>query len=152
MKPRVLVVDDEERKATVVAAALERAGYECDTARDGESALVALDARGADALVTDWKMPGMDGLELLRRSRDRHPGLPVILLTAHGTVSSAVAAMREGAFDYVIKPFDNEELKGVAAKALELSRLSRENEYLRSELKSRYLDRKSTRLNSSHRL
>ena len=138
MKPRILVVDDEARMAAVVSAALERAGYECETAGDGESALAALDARGADALVTDWKMPGMDGLELLRRARERRPGLPVILLTAHGTVPTAVAAMREGAFDYVIKPFDNDELRACVARAVSLTRLERENRWLRQEVSSRY--------------
>ena len=138
MKPRVLVVDDEERMATVVAAALGRAGYDCETAASGEAALAALDARGADALVTDWKMPGMDGLELLRRARERRPGLPVILLTAYGTVPSAVAAMREGAFDYVVKPFDNDELRACVARAVALTRLERENRWLRQEISSRY--------------
>ena len=138
MKPRILVVDDEARMAAVISAALERAGYECETANDGESALAALDARGADALVTDWKMPGMDGLELLRRARERRPGLPVILLTAHGTVPTAVAAMREGAFDYVIKPFDNDELRACVARAVALTRLERENRWLRQEVSSRY--------------
>ncbi len=73
----------------------------------------ALDARGADVVVTDWKMPGMDGLELLRRCTRKRPGVPVILITAYASVPSAVAAMREGAFDYVTKPFDNDELRAV---------------------------------------
>jgi len=138
MKPRVLVVDDEERMATVVAAALQRAGYECETAASGEAALAALDARGADAVVTDWKMPGMDGIELLRRLRERRPGLPVVLLTAHGSVPSAVAAMREGAFDYVVKPFDNDELRASVARAVAITRLERENRWLRQEVATRY--------------
>src|SRR5439155_648852 len=82
------------------------------------AALAALEERGADVLVTDWKMPEMDGIELLRRLHARRPGLPVILVTAHGTVPSAVAAMREGAFDYVTKPFDNDELRATVARAL----------------------------------
>src|SRR5207245_2103506 len=98
----------------------------------------ALDARGADVVVTDWKMPEMDGIELLRRLHARRPGLPVILVTAHGTVPSAVAAMREGAFDYVTKPFDNDELRATVARALEMRRLERENRWLRQEVASRY--------------
>ncbi|TMB53829.1 MAG: response regulator, partial [Deltaproteobacteria bacterium] len=84
-----------------MAAALRRAGHQCETCAGGEAALAALEEHGADVVVTDWKMPHMDGIELLRRLHARRPGLPVILVTAHGTVPSAVAAMREGAFDYV---------------------------------------------------
>ena len=138
MKPRVLVVDDEARMASVVSAALERGGWECEACADGEAALAALDARGADAIVTDWKMPGMDGLELLRRLHALRPALPVILLTAHGDVRTAVAAMREGAFDFVTKPFDNDELRACVGRALELDRLQRENRWLRAEVASRY--------------
>jgi len=138
MKPRVLIVDDEERMASVVAMALGRAGYECEVCNSGAAALAVLEARAADAVVTDWKMPQMDGIELLRRLHAQQPGLPVILLTAHGSVPSAVAAMREGAFDYVTKPFDNDELRAVVARALEMTRLERENRYLRQEVGSRY--------------
>ena len=138
MTARVLIVDDEERMAEVIAAALRRAGHECETCASGAAALAALDARGADVVVTDWKMPEMDGIELLRRLHARRPGLPVILVTAHGTVPSAVAAMREGAFDYVTKPFDNDELRATVARALELRRLERENRWLRQEVASRY--------------
>jgi DNA-binding NtrC family response regulator len=138
VKPRILIVDDEERMASVVATALGRAGYDCATAGSGEAALRALDERAADVVVTDWKMPGVDGFELLRRLKIRSPELPVILLTAYGSVPSAVAAMREGAFDYVAKPFDNEELRATVARALEITRLSRENRYLRQELGRRY--------------
>jgi len=136
--PRVLVVDDEERMAAVVAAALGRAGYVCETASGGEAALAALEARGADVVVSDVKMPGMDGLELLRRLHERRPELPVVLLTAHGSVASAVAAMREGAFDYVTKPFDNDDLRACVARALALRRLERENRWLRQEVQGRY--------------
>ncbi len=138
MTPRVLVVDDEERMASVVAMALGRAGYACETCASAAEALAALAARGADVVVTDWKMPGMDGIELLKRLHAEQPGLPVILITAFASVPSAVAAMREGAFDYVTKPFDNDELRAVVARALELTRLERENRYLRQEIGSRY--------------
>jgi DNA-binding NtrC family response regulator len=138
MKSRVLIVDDEARMAEVVAAALRRAGHECETQPSGDAALAALDERGADVVVTDWKMPEMDGIELLRRLHARRPGLPVILLTAHGTVPSAVAAMREGAFDYVTKPFDNDELRATVGRAVELTRLERENRWLRQEVATRY--------------
>ena len=138
MRPRVLVVDDEARVAGVVATALGRAGYECETCASGTAALAALEERAADVVVTDWRMPEMDGVELLRRLRARWPNLPVILLTAYGTIPSAVAAMREGAFDYVTKPFDNDDLRAAVSRALELARLARENRYLRQEVGNRY--------------
>ncbi len=138
MKPRILIVDDQERVAEVIATALAHAGYECETHRSGASALAAVEQRGADAVVTDWKMEEMDGMELLREIRRRRPELPVILITAYGSVSSAVAAMREGAFDYVTKPFDNDELRATIARALEMTRLARENRYLRQEIGIRY--------------
>jgi DNA-binding NtrC family response regulator len=138
MMARVLVVDDEERIATVVAAALERAGWECVVCTSGDAALAELERRDADVVVTDWKMPGMDGVELLRQVRARRPRLPVILLTAYASVRAAVEAMRQGAFDYVAKPFDNDELRAAVARALELGRLERENRWLRQEVASRY--------------
>jgi DNA-binding NtrC family response regulator len=138
MKERVLIVDDQPRVAEVVAAALTNAGYECETHSGGASALAAVEQRGADAVVTDWKMDGMDGIELLRELHRRRPELPVILITAYGSVSSAVAAMREGAFDYVIKPFDNDELRSTIGRALEMTRLQRENRYLRQEIATRF--------------
>jgi DNA-binding NtrC family response regulator len=138
MKPRILIVDDEERMAGVVAMTLGRVGFECETCASGEAALAALDARGADVVVTDWKMPHMDGIELLRRLHARRPGMPVILLTAYASVPSAVQAMREGAFDYVTKPFDNDELRALVRRALEMTRLERENRYLRQEVATRY--------------
>ncbi|MCW5892746.1 MAG: sigma-54-dependent Fis family transcriptional regulator [bacterium] len=136
--PRILVVDDEPRMASVVAGALGRAGWICEVASGGAAALAALEARDADAVVTDWKMPEMDGLELLTRLKAQRPNRPVVLLTAYGDVRAAVAAMRAGAFDYVTKPFDNEELRAVVGRALELGRLERENRWLRQEVASRY--------------
>jgi len=138
MKPRVVIVDDEERMAGVIAATLARVGYECQQCASGDAALAALEEHPADVVVTDWKMPGMDGLTLLRRLRARWPAMPVVLLTAYGSVPSAVAAMREGAFDYVTKPFDNDELRALVARALDMTRLERENRYLRQEVASRY--------------
>ena len=138
MKPRVIIVDDEPRMATVVAMALERDGYECEPCTSAAAACAAVEARGAEVVVTDLKMPDLDGIELLRRLRATRPTLPVILLTAHGSVPSAVAAMREGAFDYVAKPFDNDELRALVARAIALTRLERENRELRRAVAGRY--------------
>jgi DNA-binding NtrC family response regulator len=135
---KILVVDDERRMASAVATALSRSGYACTTAGSASEALAAFDAGGADVVVTDWKMPGMDGIELLRELKTRRADLPVIVMTAHADVPSAVAAMREGAFDYVAKPFDNDELRALVARALEVTQLHRENAHLRRELAGRF--------------
>src|SRR6516225_5786055 len=138
MKARILIVDDQERMAAVIATALRFASYECDVVTDGERAFALLADRAYDAVVTDWKMPAIDGMELLRRVKRDRPGLPVILITAYGSVSSAVAAMRAGAFDYVTKPFDNDELRATVGRALEMAQLRRENTYLRQATTTRY--------------
>jgi DNA-binding NtrC family response regulator len=132
-----VIVDDEPGELGY-AMALERDGHECEPCESASAALEAIEARGADVVVTDLKMPDMDGIELLRRLRAARPALPVILLTAHGSVPTAVAAMREGAFDYVSKPFDNDELRALVARAIELTRLERENRELRREVAGRY--------------
>jgi DNA-binding NtrC family response regulator len=134
MDAKILIVDDESRMAEVIAMALTRSGHTAAIATSGADALEAFDRAPADLVITDWKMPGMDGVELLKALKQKAPSLPVILITAHADVPSAVAAMREGAFDYVTKPFDNDELRAVVHRALEMSALLRENHDLRKEL------------------
>ena len=125
MADRVLVVDDEQSLRKVLAATLQREGYEVQVAADGEEALAALDRDGADVVVTDLVMPKMDGLSLLRKVVVSHPDVPVIVVTAHGRVDSAVEAMKAGAFDFVTKPFEHAELKSIIAKAARQSRSER---------------------------
>jgi len=138
MSSRILVVDDEPRMAEVAATALRRLGYDCITCSSAAAALEVIEREGVDVVVTDWKMPEMDGFGLLGKLRERDPTLPVIFMTAYGDVPSAVAAMRAGAFHYVTKPFDNDELRSLVGRALEVTALHRENRYLRGELRSRY--------------
>ena len=134
MKARVVVVDDEPKMAEAIASALERSGHECVVLTSGREALDEVLARAPDVVVTDWRMEGLDGLELLRKIHTARPATPVILVTAYGDVPSAVAAMRAGAFDYVTKPFDNDELRSLVERALELRRLRDENRELRREI------------------
>jgi two-component system response regulator AtoC len=108
VKARVAVLDDEARMADVIAMVLRRAGHDVEPFRDGAAALAALRERPFDLLLTDLRMPAPDGLAVLREALAIDAELPVILITAHGTVSSAIEAMRHGAFDYVEKPFDND--------------------------------------------
>ena len=142
MIPRIAVVDDEARMAQVLAMVLRRDGHTVDVFTDPQACLDALAADPYDLLLTDLRMPAMDGVELLKAARALVPGLPVILITAHATVQTAVEAMREGAFDYVKKPFENAECRALVKRALEMNRLARENRYLRAELMTRFsLDR-----------
>ncbi len=134
MKARVVVVDDEPKMAEAIASALERSGHECVVFNRGAEALDEILARPPDVVVTDWRMEGLDGLELLKRIHAARPETPVILVTAYGDVPSAVAAMRAGAFDYVTKPFDNDELRNLVERAVELRRLRYENHELRREI------------------
>ncbi len=134
MKTRVVVVDDEPKMAEAIASALELAGHECVVFTSAREALDEVLARGPDVVVTDWRMEGLDGLELLRKIHTARPATPVILVTAYGDVPSAVSAMRAGAFDYVTKPFDNDELRSLVERALEIRRLRDENRELRREI------------------
>jgi len=138
MKPNLLILDDERRMVDIVSMVLRREGYEVTACTDPEEALAALGSAAFDLLITDLRMPGVDGLEVLKRARSAHPELPVILMTAHASVATAIEAMKQGAVDYVEKPFNNDELKALVRRALDHTRLERENRYLRGELKSRY--------------
>ncbi len=116
----ILVVDDEEDVRSFVAEALEGDGHACTEAASGREALAELARRGYDLLFTDLKMPGMDGIELVKQARAVAPELEIVVLTAHGTVDAAVLAMKLGAFDFLKKPISSPgELRLVAARALE---------------------------------
>jgi DNA-binding NtrC family response regulator len=115
---QVLIVDDEPNVRRVLSVLLRRDGYRTLEAGDGEEALRELDAHPVHAVVADLKMPRMNGLELLDAVQRLHPGVPVVLLTAHGTVGSAVEALKLGALDYLTKPYDPEEVRQVVAKAV----------------------------------
>jgi two-component system response regulator AtoC len=135
---RVLIVDDEPHVRRILAALLLDQRHEVAEVGSGEEALALLEGFAADLVMLDLSLPGIDGIETLRRIRERGQQAAVILMTAFGTIASAVEAMRLGAHDYLTKPFNNEQLLLVVARALELRRLSREVECLRSELESVY--------------
>ncbi len=138
MNPRILVVDDEERMAEIVGMVLRRDGFEVETFTNSKQALDRHDADPFDLVLTDLRMPAPDGLEVLRHVRAASAETPVVLFTAHATISNAIEALRDGAFDYIQKPFDNEALRACVRRALERNRLSRENRYLRAELHRRH--------------
>jgi len=131
-----LIVDDEPGHRMLVRAVLEDAGWRVTDAATGEAALAALDRAQPHVALVDMKMPGMDGLTLMRELHARIPVLPVVLLTAFGSVGAAVEAMKQGAFDYLTKPADNDELTAVLEKSYEYRRLIDENARLRSALQN----------------
>ena len=114
-KGPVLVVDDEDIVRDSLASWLEEDGYEVDTASDGQTALGMLQKRSYAVVLEDLKMPSMDGLKLLARVRSLRPEAAVILMTAYATVDTAVQAIKEGAYDYLVKPFDPEKLSQMVA-------------------------------------
>ncbi len=118
MSHRILIVDDEPSIRKVLSAQLRRIGHDVVVAQDGAAAIERMGSERFDVVVTDLKMPLVDGMEVLRWASEHRPGLPVILITAHGTVDSAVEALKRGAFDYVTKPFDRDEVQRAIDKAL----------------------------------
>jgi len=129
---RILVVDDQEMMRDSLATTLAREGHEVIAAGDGAAALGRLGAGGRfDLLITDLKMPKMTGIELLQEAKRLRPELLVVMMTAHATVSTAVEAMKLGAYDYIQKPFDGDAIKLLVERALEHGRLVRENQALR---------------------
>jgi DNA-binding NtrC family response regulator len=132
--PRIAILDDETRMVGILEMILRREGYEVAGFDDPERALAALAEQRFDLLLTDLRMPGLDGLQVLERMHARDADLPVVILTAHATIETAVRAVHLGAFDYVEKPFDNDTLRALVARTLEHTRLRRENRHLRAEL------------------
>jgi DNA-binding NtrC family response regulator len=128
----VLVVDDKEMMRDSVGATLQRAGFGVTTVDGGEAALAAIASRRPDAVITDMKMPGMTGLELLERVRQIDDELPVVMMTAFAGVDSAVKAIKLGAFDYITKPFEGDELIIAVKRAMSHTRIVRENAVLRA--------------------
>jgi two-component system response regulator AtoC len=124
---KVLVIDDEANLRKVLAALLRRDGYDVTVAEDGEMGIAEFQKNGADAVITDLVMPKVGGMEVLKAVNGSDPEVPVIIITAHGTVDSAVEAIKLGAFDYVTKPFDQVELSHVLAKAVRTHEGARHN-------------------------
>ena len=136
--PRVLIVDDEPDMVENCVRILKPAGYECLTTTDARRGLVMLESERPDLLLSDLKMPGVDGMELLHRAHELDPALPVIMITAFATIESAVAAVKEGAFDYLPKNFSVDQLRVAVDRALRHRSLQRENRSLKDQLAQTY--------------
>ncbi len=137
-KGKILIVDDEVNTLKVLSAILKKTGYEVEVSRTAEEAIDKASRFCPDTIVADYKLPGMSGIELLKALKQNGSEVPVIMLTAYGTIEKAVDAMRQGAFSYLTKPVNNEEMLIIVREAVEKSRLIRENESLREQLKERY--------------
>ena len=135
---RILIVDDEEVLRDVLDVMLRREGFECLSAASGEEALNLLESEEVDLVILDVMLPGISGIDTLRAMRISNPTLPVIVITAFSSIDGAIEAMKYGAFHYIPKPFKNEEVILTVNKALEQTRLSHENERLKSELSDKF--------------
>ncbi|HSQ63876.1 MAG TPA: sigma-54 dependent transcriptional regulator [Polyangiaceae bacterium] len=123
-KKQVLIVDDEPNLRKILSAQLTRDGYDVMIAEDGEQGLAVLREHHIDMVITDLKMPKVDGMTLLKEALREDPELPIVMITAHGTVDTAVEALKSGAFDYLTKPFDKDEVRQIVAKALKTKELA----------------------------
>jgi len=130
-KPHILLIDDEAIALSNLSHVLEREGYAVTACKDGESGLAAMQSTLFDLVLTDLRMPGIDGMDVLRHIRETTPEVPVIMITGHATLDSAVEAMKAGAHHYIAKPFRLDEAREVVRSALELSRVRRENTQLK---------------------
>jgi DNA-binding NtrC family response regulator len=139
MQPHnILIVDDEKNILRTVSATLKSGGFSVETAQSSEEAMEKFDGGGHHLVITDLKLPGKTGVELLGYIKAKDPDVPVIVITAFGSIENAVEAMKKGAFNYLTKPVNGDELLTVAKEALEKYELKRENTALKSELKQKY--------------
>ncbi len=136
--PRILIVDDEEHIRKILTIMLSKQGYETQTAAGGYEALQMLTRTAFDAVVTDIRMSGLDGLELLARLKAQDPELPVVIITAFSSVETAIQAMKQGAYDYISKPFKEDEILLVLEKALERRQILAENRQLKAQIMEKY--------------
>jgi len=132
---QILIADDEDSLRWVLEKGFRNAGYQVTAVRDGASALKEVENAPFDLILLDVRMPGIDGLALLKQVRARRPDAQVVIMTAHGTMETAVQAMQDGAYDYLAKPFDLDEALLLAERALTARRLTQEISALRSGLK-----------------
>jgi two-component system response regulator PilR (NtrC family) len=138
MAERLLVVDDEQSMREWLTIALSQDGFEVESAGSGEDALKVLERTPIDLALVDLRMPGLDGLETLRRIKQLEESVSVVIMTAYATAETAVQALKEGAYDYIIKPFKVDELRHLVQNALERRRLKAENERLRGLIQGRF--------------
>jgi two-component system NtrC family response regulator len=137
-KARILIAEDEKTQRDLLEGFLKKEGFSVEAVANGREALQKLEGNFFDLALIDYKMPALDGLQTLHEIRKLYPDFPVVMMTAYGTVETAVASMKEGALDYLTKPIDLDELLLMLQKVIERSTLIRENKELRAQLQERY--------------
>jgi DNA-binding NtrC family response regulator len=138
MPGTVLVVDDEKEMVELISATLKKGNYQVDSAHDGNKAIEKIRGNAYDLVITDLKMPKVSGMDILREAKRVSTDTNVVMITGYATISSAVEAMKQGAFDYIPKPFSKDELNLVAKRVFDYRRLVMENQHLKSELAEKY--------------
>jgi DNA-binding NtrC family response regulator len=138
----ILIIDDEESMRRFLTVLLEKEGYRVVSSSTGRGALRVLDEEAFDLVITDLKMPDLDGIQILESVKEKFPQLPVVILTAHATTSSAIDALNKGAFQYVEKKAKNDEIALVVKNALAMAKVQSENQALKRQLRSNHSDRK----------
>lgn len=138
MADRLLLVEDKAELRQMLRLALERAGFQVTEAADGTQATLLIESQPFSIVLTDLRLPGCSGLELLRKMQEADAGVPVVVMTAYGSIEEAVRAMKEGAYDFIQKPVDLEHLRLLLQRALLQQQLVRENLLLKEEVSTRY--------------
>ena len=137
-KPKILIVDDEMIMRDSLKAWLEEDNFEAVTAENGMQALEFLEKEKLEAILLDIKMPGMDGITLLKKVKEKYEDIPVVMITAHATIENAVESMKEGAYDYIMKPFPPEKVSYLLRRIIDHRKLIEENIRLQKERKTFY--------------
>ena len=137
-KAKILIAEDEKTQRDLLEGFLKKEGFSVEAVANGREALQELEGEFFDMALIDYKMPELDGLQTLREIRKHYPDLPVVMMTAYGTVETAVASMKEGALDYLTKPIDLDELLLMLQKVIERSTLIKENKELKAQLQDRH--------------
>lgn len=135
---KILIIDDEKGILDLLGVVFEKEGYSVETSQSARRALDLIDKNDFDLVLTDIKLPQMSGMDILKHVKEIRPDVPVVMITAYGTISQAVEAFKVGATDYIVKPFDMDELKIIVAQSLEKRRLKQENISLKKELSEKY--------------
>ena len=128
---KILIIDDEKSILDLLSVVFKKEGYTVETSLSAKTALEKIDKEEFDLLLTDIKLPQMSGMKILQYAKEKYPAMPVVMITAYGTIKQAVEALKMGAMDYIVKPFNMEELKIIVSQGLENRRIKQENVLLK---------------------
>ena len=135
---KILIIDDEKSILDLLSVVFKKEGYTVETALSAKMALELIDKEEFDLVLTDIKLPQMSGMKILQYVKEKYPAMPVVMITAYGTIKQAIEALKMGAMDYIVKPFNMEELKIIVAQGLENRRIQQENVLLKKDLEEKY--------------